>query len=257
MTTLRRSVKRALVVTRLDDPLLRVRRQLASPGTRRNYRDMANLRLLLRMVLQPDDCCIDVGANRGQLLEEFVRLCPAGRHLAFEPVPVLAEALQAQFPAVEVHPWALGDAESERPFHWIVSQPGLSSFAARPARPPAQVITVRTRRLDDVVEPSFRPRLIKIDVEGAELQVLRGAAETLRRDRPLVVFEHGRGDAEQDPGSSGELWDLLDSAGLAVFDLDGTGPYGRDQLIAEHDEGTHYNFLARPYSTANGAGAAT
>ena len=91
MATFRRHVKRVLVATRLDDPLLRARRSLAPAGVRRNYRDMANLRLYLRLTLQPTDCCIDVGANRGQLLEEFVRLSPGGRHLAFEPVPVLAE----------------------------------------------------------------------------------------------------------------------------------------------------------------------
>lgn len=37
---------------------------------------------------------------------------------------------------------------------------------------------------------------MKIDVEGSELQVLRGAARVIRRDQPVIVFEDGRGAAD-------------------------------------------------------------
>jgi hypothetical protein len=68
------------------------------------------------------------------------------------------------------------------------------------------------------------PALIKIDVEGAEEQVLRGAERTLAEHRPLVVLEHDRR-AEHFGTSSTTIHGLLAAAGLRVFDIDGNGPY--------------------------------
>jgi hypothetical protein len=54
---------------------------------------------------------------------------------------------------------------------------------------PAGVALVETRRLD-TLRIIDRIDMIKIDVEGAELYVLRGAAETLRRDHPALLVEY-------------------------------------------------------------------
>ncbi len=61
--------------------------------------------------------------------------------------------------------------------------------------------------------PDYRPDVIKIDVEGAEQQVLEGALETLRRHRPIVIFEHGTGSAEAFGTCPGDIYQLLREQG--------------------------------------------
>ena len=76
------------------------------------------------------------------------------------------------------------------------------------------------------------PALIKIDVEGAERQVIEGAIETLRRHAPIVVFEHGPGAQDEYQTSPEQVYDLLVSgAGMRIFDIDGVGPYSRTQFV--------------------------
>ncbi len=72
-----------------------------------------------------------------------------------------------------------------------------------------------------------RPALVKIDVEGAELDVLRGGRALLADARPLVVFEHVASAARLYGASSGEIWELLGSLGYRVFAATGEGPFDR------------------------------
>src|SRR5262249_26220258 len=62
-------------------------------------------------------------------------------------------------------------------------------------------------------------RLIKIDVEGAELQVLAGSIKTLSRDKPIIVFEHGLGAAEYYNTRPEQVFELLSSCGLCISSL--------------------------------------
>jgi Methyltransferase FkbM domain len=88
------------------------------------------------------------------------------------------------------------------------------------------------------------PAFIKVDVEGAELQVFRGAADTLARHKPTVFFEHGEGAADRYGTSSAQIHDLLvGEAGLRIFDERGHGPYSRDQFEAVFTEPV-WNFVA-------------
>jgi FkbM family methyltransferase len=227
-----RGLRRAVLsaATRLGlEPQTKRLRAIASPGLRRDLRDHAALRAIFAVALRPDSHVIDVGANHGAVLAEMVRLAPRGRHLAFEPVPLLHAELAAAFPGVDVREVALSDDAGEATFHHVVSADGYSGLRRRsyPGRQTVRELRVRTARLDDELPEGFAPALVKIDVEGAELHVLRGAAETLARHRPVVVFEHGQGAAEHYGATSGEVWDVLAAAGLRVFDLAGEGPYSR------------------------------
>jgi FkbM family methyltransferase len=77
-----------------------------------------------------------------------------------------------------------------------VSSPALRGLRPRSyGETPVNVeeITVDMVRLDDVLPPGYDLRLIKIDVEGAELEVLRGAIGIVERCRPYIIFEHGNG----------------------------------------------------------------
>jgi FkbM family methyltransferase len=214
----------------------------------RDRRDNEALRLALAATLARDAHVIDIGAHHGAVLEDMVRCAPEGRFLAFEPIPELAAALRARFPAVDVHEVALFDAAGESTFAHIADIPAHSGLRLRslpPGEHDIREITVRTARLDDLLPDGFAPAFIKIDVEGGELGVLRGAVETLRRHKPVIVFEHGIGAAEHYGHTSGELHDLLcGECGMRIYDLAGAGPFSRAEFEALFPEPV-WNFLAR------------
>lgn len=218
------------------------------PLARREQRDEHALHVVLATALRPDSCAIDVGANAGAVLERIVALAPRGAHIAYEPIPALHEMLSRRFPDVDVRRAALSDVAETAAFTLVLDAPALSGLRERTDISPdaaREQIEVRTERLDDVLAPGYVPALLKIDVEGAELQVLRGAAETLARHRPLVVFEHGIGGADLYGTRPEDVHDLLNEVGMRIFDLDGTGPYSREQFVETFTEPI-WNFLATP-----------
>jgi FkbM family methyltransferase len=155
----------------------------------------------------------DVGANLGTHTFLFHRLAGEGGEVhAFEPDPAMLPALldTARLNGlgnVEVHPVALGSAPSvaelvvpdaRRVRMSATLDPALGAKASGALR--ARTARVRVVRLDDYREALGLPppRFVKIDVEGFELEVLRGAASTLAAARPeLFVEVHGADRAAQ------------------------------------------------------------
>src|SRR5882762_5526725 len=78
------------------------------PGARQELREQIGISAVLASALRSDVTYIDVGANRGQILREAVRLAPHGQHVAFEPIPALAAELARDFPGVDCRRAALG-----------------------------------------------------------------------------------------------------------------------------------------------------
>jgi FkbM family methyltransferase len=215
----------------------------------RDHRDNEHLTAILAACLAVDANCIDIGAHTGGVLRDMVRSAPQGRHIAYEPLPELAAALARDFPSVDVHNAAVSDSAGEEEFTFLVSDPMRSSLAAAGAVPPPGAVhrlRVRTERLDDTLPADYAPALIKVDVEGAEAAVFRGGLETLRRHRPIVIFEHGLGGADKYGSGPDEVWGLLaGDIGLRIYDLDGRGPYSRQEFVNVFDQPI-WNFLARP-----------
>ncbi len=153
------------------------------------------------------------------------------------------------YPGVDVRQAALADDDGDAEFVHVLAQPGWSGFLERPypAEERLERITVRTERLDTALcDQDYVPTLVKIDVEGAEVRVLRGAIETIARHRPLVVFEHGLGSADMYGTGPDDVWALLvEHARLRVFDLDGGGPYTLASFAEAYRRADRVNFLAR------------
>jgi FkbM family methyltransferase len=132
---------------------------------------------------------VDVGANIGSYTWTFLTLVPDGQVIAIEPDPGSLRLLQATAShwkrSVEIHGVALSNKDGTADF-------GLDRFGGhRSSLLPAQehqVMTTRTRRLDDVVGRR-RIDIVKIDVEGFEAEVLAGARATIERDRPCLIVE--------------------------------------------------------------------
>jgi FkbM family methyltransferase len=212
---------------------------------RRERRDNAQAIVAMAARLNPDSNCIDVGAHAGTFLAHMVRLAPQGRHIAFEPLPAFRAQLRDAFPDVTLHDLALSDVEGTATFNYIPSMPGFSGLReVAPGHPKVERLTVRTARLDDVLDPELAIDLIKIDVEGAELQVLDGAERTLSRWRPMVLLEHGL--AARSYGTMpADVHTRLTAAGLRVYDLDGLGPLDVAAFQGRIAAGMNWNWLAR------------
>jgi FkbM family methyltransferase len=228
---------------------MREARSAFDASSRRMLRDEHAMRVALATALRQDGNAIDVGANNGDTLEMILAVAPDGRHIAYEPIPGLAEQLATRYQHVDVRNAACSDEAGSAEFIHVVNAPAMSGLRQRADLPAhagqVERIPVRLDKLDDALPEGYIPSLIKIDVEGAELLVMRGAAETLARDRPFVIFEHGIGGADLYGSQPGELFDLLTGCGLRVFDLEGDGPYTRDGFEAVFPEPI-WNFLAAP-----------
>jgi FkbM family methyltransferase len=226
-------------------------RQQAHGACLRDQSDFEHIRRLLAFSLAPDSCCIDVGANRGAILAEMVRVAPDGRHIAFEPLPHLSELLRRTFPAVDVHEAALSNHAGTADFSYVHGHSdGWSGLKFRPLptgeEADVEQIQVKLEVLDEVVDPDRDLALIKVDVEGAEQQVFEGALATLRRHHPIVIFEHGLGSANAYGTEPADVYALLcEEAGLRIFDLDGSGPYTLQELERTYHASERVNFVAR------------
>ena len=145
-------------------------------------------------VVQPGDVFYDIGANAGILtLEVAQTFGDKVTVLAFEPQPTLARALVISialngFQNVRLHQALLGDRQCETDL--FIADHGIhTSLVARETG--ATPLACRMETLDALVANDRLPlpTVIKIDVEGAELQVLRGARQTLRSSHPAIIFE--------------------------------------------------------------------
>jgi FkbM family methyltransferase len=224
------------------EPRLRELKHLLEPAdVRRGREEDARLKLLIAALVGNDSCCVDVGANVGDVLACMVAAAPAGRHIAYEPVPTLAAALRTRFPGVTVREAAVTRAAGVQEFTHVLdraSRSGLGSRASGGAR--TERLEVPVVALDDDLPDGFAPALIKVDVEGNEAHVIEGARQTIATHRPVLMFERGYADW------SGTLFDTLDELAMLVFDFDGGGPYRREPFRAAVEQGKRVNFLARP-----------
>jgi FkbM family methyltransferase len=205
------------------------------------------MRVVMAAALETDGSFLDIGANEGVMLAHAVRVAPQGRHVAWEPLPQLAEKLRADFPAVEVRAAALAAEAGRARFLHLLDRSGQSGFRDRhfPDSVRREWIEVAVERLDEALDDAIVPALVKIDVEDAELGVFRGGIETLKRHRPAILFEHGLGAMEHFETLPEHLWDLLsEDVGLRIFDLDGAGPYSRDQFSDAVLTRARWNWLA-------------
>ena len=237
-------VKRAVTYTRTQTIMVR------------NERDDALLDTVLASVLRADSSCVDIGAHTGSITSLFRRLAPHGRHLAVEPIPELAAGLRRRFPELDVRECAVGARNGTVSFTHVPDASFLSGLTGTALSTYAtNTLQVEQRTLDDLLD-GRRVDLVKIDVEGAELDVLRGAEQTIRSHRPVVVFEHtrirfGAGLQAVDGPLDLELHDglfqvLTGDHGYRLFDLEGHGPLDRESFRQLYESAEQFNFLATP-----------
>jgi FkbM family methyltransferase len=191
----------------------------------------------------------DVGANYG--LHSLKFLAHDVRTLTFEPNPAchayLRESAGLNGLRAEIAAVALGERTGTAQLAvpdglTYLGSTGQRARARWPAHAAVDTLDVPQRSLDDAAdEYGVAPDVVKLDTEGSELAILRGARRVLARARPLVVFESWVGDTER-----ADLFALFTAAGYTLHAL--TFPsrtprrLGATAFLA--DRAT--NFLARP-----------
>jgi FkbM family methyltransferase len=215
-------------------------------GARQELHEEIAISAVLASTLRGDATYVDLGTNRGQILREAVRVAPRGRHIAFEPIPALAAALTRAFPDVECRQAALGARPGTARFCHFRSLDGWSGLQRSPEisdeRGDPEYITVNVSTLDAEIG-DLMPRVLKIDVEGAELDVVEGGRSLLAHARPLVIFEHLAEAAALYGASPEALWDLFTELNYEIFSVTGDGPFTR---VAFAENTAVVNWLARP-----------
>ena len=210
--------------------------------------DLAVCEAIARIV-SPGDTVVDVGANCGQMTSLMAKCAGStGRVFAFEPHPknhaLLVRNVEAWrknevMAVVAVHQVALAASPGTAV---LAEPPGFernSGLARIESRPDQGGLAVRTERLDSILPKDADVSLIKIDVEGAEAQVLDGATELLAsgRLRNIVFEEHDQRGSVVIP--------RLRSLGYTVFSIN-VGLFGPSlfELKDGGSSGRGTNFLA-------------
>lgn len=188
---------------------------------------------ILEASLQPGDLFVDVGANIGVYATWAAKLVgPTGAVLALEPVPTTRawlERLCAQNDLRNVGVIATA-AGAEKGSAWMQTTDGASGLSRVTVGQQSDVEVAVTTL--DLLLGSQVPALIKIDVEGHELSVLRGSRHILERTRAPVVFE-----APDFGGGSGtiECVRLLESIGYRVLSLTPRGVRAFESVTHSHN----------------------
>jgi len=193
---------------------------------------------------RPPRVMFDVGASYGLHALRF--LVHGARVLSFEPNPACHRWLRAWCAAngvpCELEPVAVGDRAASVVLAFPEGRTYMGSVMprvhARWRDTAVRRLTVAQVALDDVVAArGLVPDFVKIDTEGAEVAILRGAVDLLRTARPTLVFE-----AWQCVEDRGELWAILDKHGYAIAAVDGAPPrpLTRTGFVGAHAT----NFLA-------------
>lgn len=173
---------------------------------------------LARALLHPGDVFVDGGANVGYVaLAVATSVGPSGRVIACEPSRRTMTLFRANaelnaFGWVDLREVALADAQGTRTFRSFEPGSGWSSFAP-PDPQSACEEHVRVTTLDLLTEGlTGRVRVVKLDLEGAEVAALRGASALLSAGRPCFIVEVEPDHLERQGTSAEELGGIFEAA---------------------------------------------
>jgi FkbM family methyltransferase len=189
---------------------------------------------IARLGLNQAKVVVDAGANHGDFAQAASALFPGVRVLLCEPVPSLVKVIESKAAAStqlrwEVEPSALGASEARATLSCSASHDAIASIVGFseeylencPAVEKGEMIDCDVKPLDQVLEERgiTAVDLLKIDVEGYEFELLKGAKQALANTRSVVVevSRLRRPDDIEDPLT--RMLELLWEAGLEAVDV--------------------------------------
>jgi FkbM family methyltransferase len=193
---------------------------------------------IARPFVHAGDLVVDIGANIGVLTDLFACwVGPSGRVIAIEPEPVNIAALQRRMKRpdlaaiVQIVPAAAGDRNGRALLRVTPHHPGDHHLVALDKA--GDTVEVDSVTLDALLasRDSRCPSLLKIDVQGGELSVLRGSQQTLARCRPVVLIEVDRNALARAGANELEISRFLEALGYIPHDLRTGQPLCRDLTL--------------------------
>lgn len=155
--------------------------------------------------LRVGDVFVDVGANIGFLsLAAAAKVGKSGKVFAFEPMPSTHQLLEENknlnaFEQLVVVPKALGNEIKKATIYSEHQNRGGASIVNQRSE---KGVEIEVTRLDEF-DFGSKINMLKIDVEGYEWEVLKGAVNTLKRDKPILILEYSEG--RENIGNSNEM----------------------------------------------------
>lgn len=195
----------------------------------------------LPLIVQPGETVWDIGSHRGYtVLLESRLVGAAGRVFAFEPNPDSRAFLEHHVrwnraANVTIFPWAMGREEGELSFGWDVAQTGKHSTLA--CHLGGEGLRVLVKGVDQLIAAGTAPppTFMKIDVEGAELDVLKGASGLLRREQQLAIALATHSGELHDQCCAllrGHGFEIVEASNVAVARTEGWPSIGDADLFA-------------------------
>ncbi len=210
-----------------------------SPGHERFYK-----------LLKPGYCVLDVGANIGHIASEMaLRVVPGGKVVCFEPMPLTLARLKSlaeqnpQLPLV-IEAIGLSDVSEAREMFLVAkNHSGANTFVEYlGSKPLGKTESLTLSTLDAYVQRANLGvvHAIKIDVEGFEMRVLKGAHQTLAHHKPLLFIEISQKHLAADGTTPEAVFTLLTGLGYTLYEAASGAP------ILGSAPMPHFDLLALP-----------
>ncbi len=223
----------------------------------RNQKYDAYTQKIIQRSLKQGSNCIDIGCHKGEILDLMIKDAPDGKKIGFEPIPELYRYLADRYksnPTVTIYPTALYDKAGSTTFQHVLNAPAYSGIKKRKydgKHVDIDQITVETGLLDQFIPSDLSIDLIKIDVEGAEFRVMKGGAATLKRCKPVIIFEYGLGAADFYDSNPMQLFSFLTGeCNMKISTLkgylDNAAALTESQFRSMFENGSEYYFVGHP-----------
>jgi len=214
------------------------------------FKDISHSNLFI--LCNPGNTVIDIGANIGTTLLKMAKICGKnGYVLGFEPDPINFKRLQKNialnnFTNLSVKQIGLGNKPGRyRLENYIEFNSGGKRISTSGKISSNDSMEVEINTLDNFLSQNYNSLnkidLIKIDVEGFEFNVLKGAKNTIERYTPVLFIEVDDNNLKAQSASAKELIHLLSETGYSVEHAENKTP------ITENDDfsNCHYDIICR------------
>ena len=207
---------------------------------------------IMRIVLEKDSSFVDIGCHKGEVLREAMKFAPNGFHFGFEPIPALYQQLIIDFGKnCDIRQVGLSNIRGVSTFNYVKTNPAYSGIKKRtyPRKESIEEISINLDTLDNQLFDATRIDFIKIDVEGGELNVLRGGVNIIMKFNPVIVFEYGLGASEFYDAMPKEMWSFFDEVKYSIYTLknfiESPSPISLIEFEEIFNTNKEYYFVAR------------
>ena len=211
---------------------------------------------VIKKAVNLNSVCVDVGCHKGEILD-LIFSQSNQKHYAFEPIPEMNQNLKRVYgDRIHLFDCALSNEEGETTFNHVKNAPAYSGIKERSYnvdKPDIEKINVKLQQLDNILEEQVKIDFIKIDVEGAEFEVIVGFKDILQKHRPNLLVEILPVYESSSPrvGRQQAIEEILDELGYYKYRIlkdenNNFSSFEKIKLIGVHDRLDWCDYLFSP-----------